>query len=238
MAKDGASKIRKYAVFTDEEQKAYEGLNVKQRRYVDFRGQGYPKGQSYSMAGYVTPNPNQACAMLEKTKPVVNVLIKRLLDNKKARELTQTDSALNRQIDALAQQDGVEKMLKTIEGADGETAKRIQFYRDIVNGKVKSVKKTTRKDADGNVIETRIEETLAIDDRMKARHELDRILGLNAIANLDNFQVGDITVNIVDASKKDAVTDKRNAINMGDTNAEIIDVDDAEDGNKDGGESA
>lgn len=241
MAKHGNSgklKVRKYAVFTNDEQKAYEALNLRQRRYVDFRGQGYPKGQSYTMAGYATPNPNQACSSLEKNTPIIPVLINKLLTNKKARELTQQDSDLNRQIDALAKQTGAETMLKNIEGADGETARRIQFYRDIMNGKTKSLRKTVRKNAAGEVIETKIEEVNDIETRMKARKELDRILGLTAISAVDNFQIGDITVNIVDASKKDAVEDSRNKVNLElDNDVQIVDADADADAEKTGGDA-
>ena len=37
--------MKRYACFTVDEQKAYEGLNERQRKYVDFRGQGYGKAQ-------------------------------------------------------------------------------------------------------------------------------------------------------------------------------------------------
>ena len=52
--------MKRYECFTVDEQKAYEGLNEKQRKYVDFRGQGYGKAQSYKMSGYGAKNVSQA----------------------------------------------------------------------------------------------------------------------------------------------------------------------------------
>ena len=201
--------MKRYACFTVDEQKAYEGLNEKQRKYVDFRGQGYGKAQSYKMSGYGAKNVSQAAWIMERDNKVMSDLIERLLANRRAKELTEKESLLNRQVDALALQDKAEKLLQTIDGADGETARRIQFYRDILNGKIKSYKKTTTKDENGKIKSVKIEE---VDVRIKARKELDRILGLNMLPNIDNLQIGGITVNIVDASKKEELEDERNKV--------------------------
>ena len=130
---------------------------------------------------------------------------------------------INKQIDALALQDGAEKALEKIEGADGETARRIQFYRDVANGKIKTVRKTQKLNAEGAVIGTTIEEISDIDSRIKARKELDRILGLNSIVDIDKLKVGDITINIVDASKKEELADDRNKVYLDPENIEVID---------------
>ena len=124
--------MKRYACFTVDEQKAYEGLNERQRKYVDFRGQGYGKAQSYKMSGYGAKNVSQAAWIMERDNKVMSDLIERLLANRRAKELTEKESLLNRQVDALALQDKAEKLLQTIDGADGETARRIQFYRDIL----------------------------------------------------------------------------------------------------------
>lgn len=204
--------MKRYACFTVDEQKAYEGLNERQRKYVDFRGQGYGKAQSYKMSGYGAGNASQAAWIMERDNKVMGDLIERLLANRRAKELTEKESLLNRQVDALALQDKAEKLLQTIDGADGETARRIQFYRDILNGKIKSYKKTTTKDESGKIKQVKIEEVDDVDVRIKARKELDRILGLNMLPNIDNLQIGGITVNIVDASKKEELEDERNRV--------------------------
>lgn len=216
-------KPKKYACFTEEEQKAYEKLNNSQRKYVDFRGKGYSKVQSYQMAGYTTKNPSQSAYMMETQNKVIPELVERLQTQRKARELTEQESALNRQIDALAKQEYAEKTLQAIDGADGETARRIQFYRDIINGKIKTVRKTIKKNALGETLETKIEEVSDIDTRIKARKELDKILNLNVLPNIDNLQIGGITVNIVDASKREELQDSRNDVCLDVDKVEVVD---------------
>ena len=218
-----ATKPKKFACFTKEQQSAYEKLPLRQRKYVEFRGQGYSKTVSYKMAGFDGKVAAQAAYILERRNQILPELINCILGQKKVRELTEEDSSLNQQIDALALQDGAEKMLEVIEGADGETAKRIQFYRDVMNGKIKTVRKTTRYNAMGEKIETKVEEVSDVDTKMKARKELDRILGLNQLPDLDRLQVGDITINIVDATKKDELPPPENIIDLDPSKVEEID---------------
>jgi len=216
-------KPKKYACFTEEEQKAYERLNNSQRKYIDFRGKGYSKVQSYQMAGYTTKNPSQSAYMMETQNKVIPELVQKLQAQNKARELTEQESALNRQIDALAKQEYAERTLQTIDGADGETARRIQFYRDIMNGKIKTVRKTVKKNSMGEILETKIEEVSDIETRIKARKELDKILGLNILPNVDNLQIGGITVNIVDASKREELEDSRNTVVLDVDQIQVVD---------------
>ena len=218
-------KPRKIACLTEEQQQYYENLNVRRRKYVDFRAQGYSKTQSYKMAGYGGNNLGQAAHNLEKNDKGLAELIETMLSVKKAQDVVENneDSDINKQIDALALQDGAEKMLEVIEGADGETAKRIQFYRDIASGKIKTVRKTTHKNAQGAVLKVVVEEISDIDTRMKARRELDKILGLNSVIDLGAIKTGDITINIVDASKREELEDSRNKVNLNPDDVEIID---------------
>ena len=175
------------------------------------------------MCGYSSKNPSQSAYLMERDNKIIPELIDKLLTQKKARELTEQESAINQQIDALAKQEYAEKTLEKIEGADGETARRIQFYRDIMNGKIKTVRKTIKKNALGTVIETKIEEVSDIDTRIKARKELDKILGLNMLPDIDKLQIGGITVNIVDASKKEELEDSRNQVILDVDAVEVVD---------------
>jgi hypothetical protein len=150
-------------------------------------------------------------------------LIDCLLSQKKVRDLSVQDSNINKQIDALATQEGAERIAQVIEGADSETARRIQFYRDIMNGKIETVRKTSRYNALGEKIETKIEKVSDVETKMKARKELDKILGLNQMPEFDKLQMGDITINIVDASKKEELQDSRNSIQLDPKDVEVID---------------
>lgn len=218
-------KPKKIACFTEEQQAFYENLPLRQRKYVDFRGQGYNKTISYKMAGYDGENVSQCAHNLEKKNKGIVELINTMLMVKKAKDVVENneESQINKQIDALALQTGAEKALEKIEGADGETARRIKFYRDVANGKIKTVRKTTQLNPEGAVIKTTIEEVSDIDTRIKARKELDRILGLNSIIDVDKLKVGDITINIVDASKKEELADERNKIILNPDDVEVID---------------
>ena len=218
-------KPKRIACLTEEQQQYYENLNVRRRKYVDFRAQGYSKTQSYKMAGYGGNNIGQAAHNLEKNDKGIAELIETMLSVKKAQDVVDNNenNEINRQIDALALQDGAEKMLEVIDGADGETARRIQFYRDIASGKIKTVRKTTHKNAEGATIKTIIEEVSDIDTRMKARRELDKILGLNSVIDLGAIKTGDIIINIVDASKREELEDVRNKVNLDPDDVEIID---------------
>lgn len=238
-------KPRKIACLTEQQQQYYEMLNVRQRKYVDFRAQGYSKTQSYKMAGYEGNNIGQAAHNLEKKDKGIAELIETMLAVKKVQDVVENNenSDINKQIDALALQDGAEKMLQTVEGADGETARRIQFYRDIASGKIKTVRKTTHKNAEGAVLKVVVEEVSDIDTRMKARRELDKILGLNSVIDLGAIKTGDITINIVDASKREELEDVRNKVNLEPDDVEIIDgeqviVTNAEDGKQEKEESS
>ena len=176
-------------------------------------------------AGYEGNNLGQAAHNLEKKNKGMVELIDTILKVNRAKAVVENDESnpINKQIDALALQDGAEKALEKIEGADGETARRIQFYRDVANGKIKTVRKTKKLNAEGAVIGTTIEEISDIDSRIKARKELDRILGLNSIIDIDKLKVGDITINIVDASKKEELSDERNKVYLDPENVEVID---------------
>lgn len=211
-------KPRSLGCLTPEQQEFYLKLPQKQRAYVDFRGEGYNKTQSYQMAGFTANCPNQAAYMLESRNAGMTEVINALLADKKAKEITKANSIVNRQIDALANQALAENVIDTIENADGETARRIQFYRDIVTGAICTVRETKILDENGKLKSKRIEKIDDVETRMKARKELDRILGLNQLPDFSSMSFGDITINIVDASKKDEAEDERNKI--------VLDIDD------------
>lgn len=216
-------KPKKYACFTKEQQEAYDKLPSRHRAYIDYRGQGNSKTNSYKMAGFNGKVAGQAAYILEKRSPTIVPLVDCILAQKQVRDLSVQESQINQQIDALALQEGAEKMLEVIEGADGETAKRIKFYRDVMNGKVKTVRTTMRYNAMGALIEKKVEEVSDVDTKMKARKELDKILGLNQLIDIDKVQMGDITINIVDASKQDELEDNRNSIELNPDDVKIID---------------
>lgn len=218
----GIGKTKNIPCLTPEQQITYNSLTNAQRKYVDYRVMGYSKTQSYKMAGYSGKNAGQSAYLLERGNAAMAEIIETMMSSKKVQNITEDqNSDINRQIDALAMQKTAEEVLSVVEGADGETARRIQFYRDVVNGKIKTVRKTTKKNAQGATISTTIEEINDVETRMKARKELDRVLGLTQMPDIGKLQVGDITINIVDASKKDELEDSRNDIIIGEKVEEL-----------------
>jgi hypothetical protein len=211
MAKVGL-KPKKIACYTDEQQKLYESLRPRQRAYVDYRSQGFNKSDSYRKAGYCdSKNVGVNAFTLENKTLGIKDLIETRLKVKRANDIYKADSEIGKQIDALANVENAENALEVVENADAETIKRIKFFRDIVDGKIKTVKKTTYTDKLGNK-STKVEEINDIETRMKARKELDRLLGLNEVFDIGKIETGDITINIVDASKKDAIGDASNKV--------------------------
>lgn len=204
--------IKKYNCLTEEEQSYYAGLNRNKRLYVDFRAQGYNRANAYVMAGFTGDNASQSAYNMEKRDQGLVDLITILRKDMTLRTIGKQDSKLNQRIDALAKQVKTEQVLATIDGADGETAERIKFFRDIVNGKIKSKKIIREYNAEKKVVKTREEVYEDVGVKLQARKELDRILGLNQIVDVGKIEMGELTINIVDASNKNALADDRNKI--------------------------
>jgi len=214
--------IKQYACFTAEQQQFYNNLNAPNRLYVDLRGKGYSRSSAYKACGYTTGYPAQAAAKLENKNKGLAELIDVLLKNRQA-DLANPESAVNQTLNALTAQNNDSRILQAVESGDGETARRIKFYTDIMNGVTKSVKVRRKYDADGNLVEKVVEQVSDINLRVQARKELDRLLGLNEVLDMGALQCGDITINIVDARKKEEAEDPRNKIDISPDNVEIID---------------
>lgn len=221
--KSPITKIKKYPCFTVEQQQAYERLNPRQRAYVDIRGKGHNKTNAYKLAGFSSKNATQAAYLLEMHNKQIPELIEAITGQKRVRDLTVQDSQINQQIDALATKEGAEALVKVIEGDDSEKARQIQFYRDIIIGKIKTVRKTTKYNAVGEKMSCVVEEVSDVEVRMKARKELDRILGVNDIIGMGQLQVGNMTINIVDSAKHEELEDSRNTIRLDPEDMQIID---------------
>lgn len=211
-----------FAWFTEEQQKVYDGLSVMQQKYISNRARGYTKTNAYILAGYKTKNATQAAYLLERRNPIFEELINAWASKYGAKE--KKEKELDDKLKAKTEQDDVSKAMEVVDNGDTETAARIKFYRDIIAGKIKNTKKITRKNDMGKVIDVRIEESVDIDAKMKARKELDRLLGLNQMIDLGQLSMGDITINIVDASKKDAIEDSRNKVELEPMEEEVVET--------------
>ena len=73
----------------------------------------------------------------------------------------------------------------------------------------------------------RVEELEDVKIKFEARKEIDKILGLNSLLDIGKITAGSVTINIVDASKKDLEEEERpNHDIFKKTQEEVIIVDD------------
>lgn len=198
---------KKIKALTDEQQTYYEGMNARKRAFCDYRSLGYGKKDAYIRAGYKAgATAGQAAYILEKNDVVLAGIIEARARAKLVTDIYKRDTPIEKRIEA-AVLDNAGKMIETtIDNATPEVAEQIKFYRDIVVGNVKSKKRTKYVDKAG-IVTWKIEESDDVKDKIMARRELDRILGLNKIMDIGSLEVGEININIVDASKKDREDD-------------------------------
>lgn len=204
----------KYGYLEKDKLDFYNTLDIRRKKYIDFRGQGYNKTEAYKLAGYNSKNASQGSHNLEKGN--IATIIEDIINHNKLNQLVDGEGKLKQQIDALTTSKQAKKALEVIDKATGEEARRIQFYNDISTGKSKTIEKTTIKDRDGNVKEERIvEKEPTITERMNARKQLDILLGLsNMPSEVGHLQAGQITITIVDASNKEELADSRNKVSI------------------------
>lgn len=219
----GRERVRQYACFTPEQQKMYASLTTSQRTYIDRRGEGHNRSAAYRLSGFNTKFPAQAANIFEKKHPEVIGLINTIYGQRKIEELAEDESDTKKQIDALAIKGVADKVDAVVKSGDTNNADRIKFYLDVRNGSIKTVRKTVKKDKDGHTTGTTIEYVSDIAYRIQAQKELDKIFGLNQVVDMGKLQIGQITVNVVDASKQEELEDSRNTIKLDPGEVEIID---------------
>ena len=223
MAEESKSNKR-FACFTPDQQADWDTLNIKIQRYLVFLSQGYQKKKAYVMAGYKdTKNASKSAFMIEKRYPFTVDLVQALSGHYKRANCYKEGTKESKLIDKKAKEDFPEMTLvpSNFEGTEqqvdfdsigGEQARRIQFYRGVVNGEIKTTKETVTYDNKGNKTGKKVETICDVQTRMKARLELDRALGLTDMLEVGKIEAGPITINIVDASNKEELSDGRNDV--------------------------
>jgi hypothetical protein len=206
MAKFGD--IKKIKCLSPEQQDYYERITPRQRAFIDYRTAGYEKKASYIRAGYkASKSAAQAAWILENRDEGISGIIQTRLDHKMASGIYDPNSAISKQINSAVTKSNTNEILEVVKNASPEVAEQIQFYRNIVSGQIKTIRKT--KNTDRNGIKTYKTETVEdVKAKMDARRELDRILGINKIVDIGSIEMGDITINIVDTSKQDRGEDE------------------------------
>lgn len=230
----------RFACFTKEQQKEFDKLNPMQQKYVVYRAQGQKKVDAYISAGYAKKGASQGACILENRNPQMQGLIGAMTGHfereriyqegtpesnkvdKKAKGLTKEHQIVPAQMPKVPTNSGImEQRLPSLENIGAEEAQRIQFYRQIANGTLKTTRETKTYDKDGNLTGRKVEETSDIDTRIKARKELDRVLGINDMLTIGSVDIGEMKITIVDASRKSIEDNERMAI----TPADVVEVD-------------
>lgn len=218
---------RRLACLNREQQRRFDGYNVMQKKYVLFRAQGYDKANAYKMTGYNSPNNNWSqCAYKMEKRIKCADIIEALKAPQRIAQLKEEGSEINKQIDEKANEippellanyktvpmesEVVDKSDIQAEQISVDQARNLQFYRDIVNGRIKSVKITKTYDKDGKLVGKKEESTITLTDRMNAQKEVMRITGQSEILELGSVQATpNINIMIVDASRKNEIPEEK-----------------------------
>lgn len=187
----------------------FNTLNLQQQKYIEYRSLGFNKAEAYSRSGYTTANPTQSACVLEKRNPFIDSLVETFKAHKELMKLNDTTQSENFYKD-IVKNAPVSKELEMLKTASADEAARITFYNNIISGKMTTTIKTKTKDESGSLTISKVEvrePTFA--DRMAARKELDKILGLKETGNKENrtFQSNDnsrttFNFNVIDTSSK------------------------------------
>ena len=171
----------KYAYLDEELRTYYMGhLTLKQRKFVDYRGQGFSLENSWISAGFQSKNAKQLASQFVRKDPTVAELIKQIQTHNRLMQLNDPQSALSQEI--MDNSKKAKTALEYIHDAKGEEAVSLKFYLDVINGEIKQKKttKTTDKNGDTVVKEEIIEPTIT--ERMKAREKLDLRIGIDEMS--------------------------------------------------------
>lgn len=210
-----------YTCLSPEYRELYDELNAREKQYCIYRAMGLGKKESYIKAGYKDGSGAKVAAFnLEKNKnlyPIIEQLAKQARREQMFREGTELSKKVDKkakeavppELDALFDKgvpesgQDVVSIDERVEAITPEEAKNAQFYRQIADGTIKSKKITSKYNANGELIEQTVVEDSPISERMKAQKEYCRILGMRDTITIGQVEANNITIMIVDATKRD-----------------------------------
>ena len=167
----------KYSYLDEKLRTYYMSLDLKHRKFIDFRGQGFTLENSWLSAGFVAKNAKQLASQYVKKNPYVEEIIKQIQTYHRLNSLSDHNSVLSKEIMNNAEKG--KTALDYIHESKGEEAVSLKFYQDIINGQIIQKKRTTTIDKDGNKVVKMEEIQPSIAERMKAREALDRKIGID-----------------------------------------------------------
>lgn len=184
----------------------FNKMNETARQYTLSRILGFSKVDSIKNAGsQAKPEMLSSTAKsLEERNPAIEDIVKWGVERTLEGQLFNDGSDFNKSLEEKKKELQMQQLNHATSVMSPTMAESIDFYKRVANGSIKTYRTTERYAADGKtLIEKKVEKIDDVDARMRAREKLDRLLGINAIQNLGQVQVGSISINIVDASKKE-----------------------------------
>ena len=179
----------------------FNKMNNTARQYTLNRILGFSKVDSIKNAGSMATSGSSLSSTaqsLEERNPAINDIIEYANAHNIDKQLLSDENKFAKEVQAKEDQ-----LAHAVSVMSPTMAESVNFYRRIANGSIKTYKTTETYGADGKLISRKRETIDDVDAKMRAREKLDRLLGINAIQNLGQVQVGSISINIVDASKKE-----------------------------------
>lgn len=183
--------------------KYFNGLNPKYQKFIIYRGRGLTLENAWVGAGMVKKNARANASSWLKNNPDGQELIKMLQTNNQLKSLNNVDSPISKEI-----LDNSQKGLTALQIAKtktGEEAVSLNFYLDVVRGKIKTTEKTTTTDSEGKQVVKVVEKEPSIQERMKAREKIDQLLGIATFEDkLGQVDLPNgMQITIVDVSNKE-----------------------------------
>lgn len=189
----------------------FNKMNQTAKQYTVNRILGFSKVDSIKAAGSnAKPDMLSSTAKsLEERNPQIEEIVQWGLEHSLESQLNNENSNFSKTLEGKKAELEMQQLNHAASVMSPNMAESVDFYKKVASGFYKTRKTIERYDSNGNLIERKKEVIEDVDAKMRAREKLDRLLGINAIQNLGQVQVGSISINIVDASKKEETEAER-----------------------------
>ena len=182
----------------------FNKMNQTAKQYTVNRILGFSKVDSLRNAGSNAKDGkslSSTAQTLEDRNPQIEEIVAYAQEHNIESQLMNDKSAFAKSLEEKKAEAELQQLKQATSVMTPNMAESIEFYRRVVKGSIKTYKTTEKYGADGKLIERKREIIDDVESKMRAREKLDRMLGLNAIQNCGNIQIGGINIKIVDASK-------------------------------------
>lgn len=184
----------------------FNRMNQTAKQYTVNRIFGYSKNDSVRNTGSTAKDSSSLSSIaqnIESRNPQIEEIVQWGLEHSLESQINNDNSAFAKTLEGKKAELEMQQLNHAASVMSPNMAESIDFYKKVANGFYKTRKTVERYDAEGKLIERKKEIIEDVESKMRAREKLDRLLGINAIQNLGQVQVGSISINIVDASKKE-----------------------------------